>query len=104
MTFDDAPFIALIYRDDPLTEDERDSLEYLHSASNVSNGIIDRWPSNLWCQDAAEIDRALVEADDLPWSEASAVRGRAVQWIANQHGEPLNTYQRARIEAMLQRL
>jgi hypothetical protein len=102
MAFDSAPFRALAEQDYySLPLSDRASLEYYYSAHLVSAGERSSAPQDLWCQHAADIDDLLERANRLRWAEAAALRARAAAWIEQQHVSPLNGYQRARVEHML---
>ncbi|WP_449407131.1 hypothetical protein [Microbacterium maritypicum] len=96
-----APFIELIDRKPAdLSNDERDSLEYFYASTNLAEGLPPDTPPRSWCLMAQNVGRIVHMLGRPPRPGDPGATPVILRWIAEQHGAPLNGYQRARLAAL----
>lgn len=94
-------FLELIDREPiDLTPDERDCLEYHYASVNIAQGLPADSHPRRWCLMAQSVGRVVHMLGRPPEAGDPGVTPEILTWIAEQSTSPLNSYQRAWLNAL----
>ncbi|WP_230114192.1 hypothetical protein [Microbacterium oxydans] len=95
------PAAALLTRDEStLTDEERSSVDSVLAFFDEMDGLPANTPARRWARTARLVDQAARLAGRIP-TEGEGLPASHSEWVRAQRGAALNSFQRARLQAII---